>query len=244
MAGDEALRCVAKIFSQVPDPRKRRGVRHPFGAILSLVFLGLVVRITEMAALVRWAKDHWSELKDALGFTRDKPPCDTTISRALAGLTVETFQQAFREVVQRLLALEQEPLVAAVDGKACRQGKDEDGSPVMILHVFVQKLKLTIQQWQLKGSKTNEATALREHVCELSRDYPLVMLLTGDAIFAQRPLLEVLQKEGLDYLFQVKGNQPELLEALKVCFADAESRPPDAKRTGKKGARGRHIGCG
>ena len=104
MAGDEALRCVAKIFSQVPDPRKRRGVRHPFGAILSLVFLGLVVRITEMAALVRWAKDHWSELKDSLGFTRDKPPCDTTISRALAGLTVETFQQVFREVVQRLLA--------------------------------------------------------------------------------------------------------------------------------------------
>ena len=87
-------------------------------------------------------------------------------------------------------------MVAAVDGKACRQGKDEDGSPVMMLHVFVQKLKLTIQQWQFKGSKTNEATVLREHVCELSRDYPLVMLLTGDAFLPGGHCRRCCRKRG------------------------------------------------
>jgi len=77
---------LAEVFSQVADPRKARGVRHPFPAILSLVFLGLLARITEMAVVTRWAAAHWDELKEPLGFTREKPPCDTTISRALAKL--------------------------------------------------------------------------------------------------------------------------------------------------------------
>ena len=37
--------------------------------------------------------------------------------------------------------------------------------------------------------------------------YPCLKLLTGDAIFAQRPLLEAIQEHHRDYLFQVKENQ-------------------------------------
>lgn|GEM_PF-1761608 len=47
----------------------------------------------------------------------------------------------------------------------------------------------------------------------------------------------MLQKEGLDDLFQVKGNQPELLEALKACFATGESRQPAARKVKKRGTR-------
>jgi hypothetical protein len=41
-----------------------------------------------MAVVERWAKAHGEELKEPLGFTREKPPCDTTISRALAELSL------------------------------------------------------------------------------------------------------------------------------------------------------------
>ena len=88
-----AVESLAGVFSQVTDPRKARGVRHPFRSILSLVFLGLLARIREMAVVVRWATAHWDELKEPLGFTRDKPPCDTTISRALAKLSLDEFRQ-------------------------------------------------------------------------------------------------------------------------------------------------------
>jgi hypothetical protein len=57
---------LAEVFSQVADPRKPRGVRHPFPAILSLVFLGLLARITEMAVVTRWDEAHWDELKGPL----------------------------------------------------------------------------------------------------------------------------------------------------------------------------------
>ena len=41
-------------FSQLEDPRCRRGVRHPFSGIVLLTMLGMLARIREMEVLVRW----------------------------------------------------------------------------------------------------------------------------------------------------------------------------------------------
>ncbi|MCL2711032.1 MAG: hypothetical protein FWE95_09150, partial [Planctomycetaceae bacterium] len=43
-------------------------------------------------------------------------------------------------------------------------------------------------------------------------------LPTGDAIFAQRPLLEVLKEHGCNYLFQLKENQGDAYETVEYCF--------------------------
>jgi len=54
-------------------------------------------------------------------------------------------------------------------------------------------------------------------------------ILTGDALYCQRYLCELLFKAGGDYLFIVKGNQPQLLEDIRLLFA-----PPDpTKRAGE-----------
>ena len=132
------------VFSQISDPRKARGVRHPFSGIVSLVFLGLLARITEMAVVVRWAEANWEELKEPLGFTRNKPPCDTTISRALAGLSLDEFRVAFAAWLNTALADQEGRWTAAVDGKTCRQGLDANGSPVQMLNVFLQQAKLAL----------------------------------------------------------------------------------------------------
>jgi len=49
-------------------------------------------------------------------------------------------------------------------------------------------------------------------------------------------LLEVLQECGCDYLFQVKDNQPDILDAAKTCFAEVDPRLPDAAELNKRGA--------
>ena len=81
-------------FSELDDPRCRRGVRHPFSGIVVLMLLGMLARIREMEVLVRWATVHWDQLREPLGFNRDQPPCATTISRTLAKCRVGQFQQA------------------------------------------------------------------------------------------------------------------------------------------------------
>lgn len=239
-----SLAGLVKVFAQLDDPRKARGVRHPFAGIVSLVFLGLLSRITEMAVLVRWATVHWDELKGPLGFTRDKPPCATTISRALAGLTIEQLRWAFAQWLKTALPSQQGRWAAAVDGKTCAQGLAADGSPVQMLNVFLQRVKLTLDQWSISGDKTNEPGSLKQHLAELLAAYPALSLLTGDAIYAQRPLLELLQSHGVDYLFQVKSNQPDLLDALKTCFARVSRGRPHHEISVKKGAARKRDGCG
>jgi hypothetical protein len=239
-----SLSQLPRVFSQISDPRDARGVRHPFSGIVSLVFLGLLARITEMAVVERWAKTNWDELKEPLGFTRDKPPCDTTISRALAGLSLSEFREAFALWLNTALADQEGRWAAAVDGKTCRQGLDADGSPVQMLNVFLQRVKLTLDQWSIGGDKTNEPGSLKEHLAELLTAYPALQLLTGDAIYAQRPLLELLQEHGCDYLFQVKANQPDMLDALETCFFQETPTPPANEVLEKRGLTKRHAGFG
>ena len=44
-------------------------------------------------------------------------------------------------------------------------------------------------------------------------------ILTGDALYCQRCLCSALRRAGGDYLFLVKGNQPQLFEDLRLLFA-------------------------
>jgi hypothetical protein len=239
-----SLERLAEVFSKIADPRKPRGVRHPFPAILSLVFLGLLARITEMAVVTRWAAAHWDELKGPLGFTREKPPCDTTISRALAKLSLTDFRRAFSLWLKSVLADREGRWAAAIDGKTCCQGLDANGSPVQMLNVFLQQAKLALDQWSIGGDKTNEPGSLKNHFSELLTAYPALQLLTGDAIYAQRPLVELLKAEGCDYLFQIKANQPDVLDALKVCFAEASQSKPAHEVAEKRGSITKPAGCG
>ena len=101
-------------------------------------------------------------------------------------------------------------------------------------HVFVHDLKVTLDQWSVHGDKTNEPGCLKKHLETLFDAYPGLKLLTGDAIYAQRPLLEVLHEHGCDYLFQLKENHGEVYDAVKYCFHDAGNTEPDDVSLSKK----------
>ena len=227
------LESLAEVFAQVPDPRKPRGIRHPLQGMLALMFLGLLGPIREMAVLQRWAETHWHVLQEPLGFERDKPPHATTISRAIAGCELSQFAAAFLAWVKTMVP--DEPLIAAVDAKTSCQGIGDDGQPVQLLTVLVHQMKLVLGQWSVHGEKTNEPNVLKNHLAELVAHFPLLKLITGDAIYAQRPLAEALLDENCDYLVHIKGNQPDVQDALKNCLGAAHERKPVAQTAEKKG---------
>lgn len=231
-------------LSRLEDPRDPRGVRHPFTGIVALVLLGMLARIREMEVLVRWAGQHWQELRDALGFDRDAPPVATTISRTLALCAVGDVQAAFLQWFERLGDALPAEAVAAVDGKTSKQAIDTNGRPLHMLNVFVHEVQVTIGQWSVGAEKTNEPMVLRRRLQELLKKFPVLKLLTGDAIFAQRPLAELLVNEGVDYLFQIEANQGDTLDALENCFADVARRRPAAETVDKKGGSTTFAGCG
>lgn len=121
-------------FFENHHSRLPRGKRHPLPGMLTLVFLGLLARIREMAVLQRWAEAHWDQLREPLGFERDKPPHATTISRTLAGCSVAEFAQAFTIWTKKL---PEESFTVAVDAKTSCQGLDSDGEPVQLVTALV-----------------------------------------------------------------------------------------------------------
>jgi hypothetical protein len=227
----------------VPDPRHRRGRRHPCAGLLALAFLGCLCRHTELAVLQRWARHHWALLRGPLGFDRPDPPHATTLSRLLAAFDPDQFQRAF--VGWLRAALDALPLeAAAVDGKTCKQGHDADGDPVHVLNVFVHDVKVCLGQWAVGDGKETEPEVLKAHLQEVFDRYPGVRLLTGDALFCQRPLAGLIVAAGRDYLLAVKDNQPDMAEAFQTAFAAAQRTEPDAQSAEKRGRCSTSAGCG
>jgi len=70
---------------------------------------------------------------------------------------------------------------------------------------FVQRFSLS----DVGKSKSNEPDCLKQKLDELLSLFPVLQLLTGDAVYWQRPLLEALRGRGVDYLLRVKDNQPD-----------------------------------
>lgn len=229
-------------FGRLEDPRQARGVRHPFAGMVVLTLLGMLARIREMEVLVRWATANWDRLREPLGFDRDEPPCATTFSRTLAKCRVADFQAALGHWLQARLAEAATRGAVAVDGKTAKQALDDDGDPLHMLNAFVHDVQVVVGQWSTGAEKTNEPTLLRRHLAELLDAYPMLRLVTGDAIFAQRPLAELITSRGCDYLLQVKDNQGDTLDALVHCFAGAPQRPPAAQTT-EKSKRGAGEKC-
>jgi hypothetical protein len=225
------------------DPRKRRGVRHGFASALALVFLGLLCRKADFATIARWAKQHWPALRGPLGFTRTYAPHATTLGRIAAGFSLDEFQAALCGWFAGL-PRDRAPTAAAVDGKTSRRGYDPDGDPVHMLNVFAHDLGACLASWPVGGGKDTEPAVLKAHLAELLAAWPSLRVLTGDALFCQRPLARVLIEHGRDYLLAIKDNQPDLHEAARATFAAAAGPTADATAVEKRGARWSPGGCG
>jgi len=181
----------------------------------------------------RWAKLHFSQLKKFLLFKKGVPHA-ITLARVLRKLSLDDLQKAFAEFLKLLLSEKTDSLTAAIDGKVAKQMPDKNGDPLDMLNVFVHDIKVTLQQYSVRGDKTNESGCLKKHLEKLFDTYPALKLLTGDAIFAQRPLLEALQKHECDYLFQVKENQGRVLEQMTLVFEEASQQEPSDIHRSKK----------
>lgn len=222
-------------LQSVPDPRKKRGVRFQLAPMLLLGLVGLLAGQNSLQSIIDHAALHWSILGPALGFVMVfGVPHATTLSRLLAKVDPEALQAAFGSWLIQLVSELVE--VAAVDGKYPHQSQNEAGEPFGILNVFAHDLKACLWQWVV-SDKATEPSVLKAHLDELFTRYPLLRILTGDALFAQRGLCEALVAARRGYLLRVKGNQPELQAALKLTFDEVSQEPPHAQTVDKAGSK-------
>lgn len=95
-----------------------------------------------------------------------------------------------------------------------------------------------------RGGKDTEPEVLKAHLDELFAAWPSLRVLTGDALFCQRPLAWAIVADGRDYVLEVQDNQPDLHEAVRTAFAAATPDSADATAREKNAGRSRSAGSG
>lgn len=218
-----ATGALLSFLAAVPDPRSRRGRRHPLPALLAAVCLALLCGARSYAAIAQWASDQDLALMHRLGFTR-RPPKLGGFRKLLMALDVAAFEVALSRwaeaVLGRPVATAAAPPEAfALDGKSARGSFDGLEKAVHLLSLVAHESGLTLAQTAVPNGgrdKTNEhkaALRLLEGLGLRGR------VITGDAMFCQRDFCQqVIEAEG-DYLVFVKENQPTLLHDIEAAFA-------------------------
>jgi len=111
-------RSLLETFAAVPDPRKRRGRRHPLPALLALSAAAMLSGARSLYAIAQWGRLQPPGVVRALGFTRDRTPAVSTLHLVFKDLDVRAFEAALARWAQAGLGGRWEAV--ALDGKALR----------------------------------------------------------------------------------------------------------------------------
>jgi predicted transposase YbfD/YdcC len=98
----------------------------------------------------------------------------------------------------------------AVDGKAVRGAKREDGTQVQLLAALRHDTGMVIGQTNVENDKTNEIVAFPPLIEPLDLTGRVV---TADAMHTQKNAARLVVSKGGHFVFGVKQNQPKLWDA-------------------------------
>lgn len=203
----------------VPDPRDPSGKRHPLQAILTLATVAMLSGCRSLYAIAQFGRDRGHPFALELGFTRKQTPCCTTLHYLFARLDRKKFEAAIRT----WLSVQQAGgwTTLSVDGKTLRGVQGHEIPGVHVLAAYAHEAKLVLEQVPVDGKTNEHKTALL-----LMNMIPLKdKVVLGDAMFCQRDLSMKISKKGGNWIWPVKGNQPELKAALELAFEDVKLSP-------------------
>ncbi len=214
------LKTLRDAFLQVPDPRRPQSRRHPLGAMLTLIALGLLTGGRDMLGIWKRAAKLDERQRAAIGLTvrhkgsgRLKMPGYDALNDLMHKIDPKAYAIALNKWLQANTGIL--PRSLAFDGKSIGNGKcgmvitlcrHEDGRPVAMIPASGKK----------EDSEASEARALLASP-EVNLENALV---TADPLHNKEPTLRVIVEKGGDYLIGTKGNTSNRFEAVEKALED------------------------
>jgi len=198
------------VFRQAPDPRDSH-TRYRIGPVLTIIAMALLAGRREIAEIARFATTLSQAQRRRLVLPLKKGtrafyevPGYGVFYQVLTRMDPEAFASRLNGWLQSQAGLL--PQALALDGKMIRDhiglltlAQHEDGAPQAVA-LYDQK----------EGTERCEQSAAAKLLAEL----PALdgKIITGDPLHCQRQHARTIVEKGGDYLFQIKGNQPNLLK--------------------------------
>ncbi len=215
-------------LAQVPDPRDPRGRRHPLPALLGQVSCALLCGARSLTAIADWGRDYSPSLVAALGYTRAQTPCCATFHTVLQDLdwtALEAQMRAWVIAVEACLGAEaptQREEALALDGKTLRGALKLEAEVSALVTALGHRLGLTAGAVEVQEG--DEIAAVQTLLQRLFLGGKVVTL---DALHTQRKTAALILEGGGHYVMLVKGNQPDLQEAVVRVFAPEQAGAQD-----------------
>ena len=207
------------ILAEVPDPRHKKGKRHPLVSILALIVIGLMSNHKGYTSIATWIRDQ-AEVAKALGFKSRKTPCVATLHNLLKRLDVVSLEASLTKWVfsklEELQVLKTQQLEGvAIDGKELQGSEDpETGYRTHLLSAVSHELGITLTQRAVSG-KTNEIPISTQ----LLKTFDVTRkVITTDALLTQRTLCKEVIKYHANYAMPVKENHKQMYNDIRELF--------------------------
>jgi hypothetical protein len=231
------MRSLLDVLRQAPDPRDSN-THYRIGPVLTLIAMALLAGRRDISEIARFAATLTPVQRRQLGLPRKvgtrafyKVPGYGVFYQLLTRMNAESFAALLSQWLrQRAGTL---PQALALDGKMIRDhmglltlAQHEDGAP--------QALAVYDQKEGTDRCEQTAATALLESLPALDGK-----IVTADPLHCQRKTARVIVEKGGDYLLQIKGNQPNLLQqaqGLDALVGTPFLSKPTAGTVGSKSA--------
>lgn len=211
-----------ELLRRAPDPRGKN-TRLRIGPVLAIVAMALLAGRRDISEIARFAQTLSQAQRRHLGLPRKKGakafwqvPTYSVFYQVLTRMDSEAFARLLDAwLLQQAGSL---PQALALDGKMIRErigiltlAQHEDGAPGSVA-VYDQKK-------DTPRCEQTAATALLKNLPALDGK-----TITADPLHCQKPNAALIVEKGGEYLFQVKGNQPALLQQAES-FAAIKDTP-------------------
>lgn len=198
----------------IEDRRTKKGRRFPLPAVIAIALCAMLSGANDLRAIFRWGRRLSPRALHALGVDkkRKKAPCHSAYHYIFQSIAADDLAQALGTLVEIEGGLGH----VALDGKRLRGSQHETSPGVHLLHAFSTKLQACVGSMVVPPD-----SAEMIEVIELIKQLPLDgAVVTGDAAFTFRTIVEAIRERGGDYFLFVKANQPELQAEIARAFGD------------------------
>lgn len=235
-AMDDAIRVLVTGLSELDDPRQAAKVIYPLPELALVTVAAIVADCDGWDDVAEFGRDRLDWLQQFLPFEHGVPSHDT-FARVFSVVDVESLEVCVsRWVAETFMrdtaaspdsdqATTAPREVVGVDGKTMRRSHDRarDESPLHVVSAWASTAGVSLGQVAV-AEKSNEITAIPALVRLLCLTHCIV---TIDAMGCQKEIARVLREAEADYVLAVKGNQPNLQQAVIQFFDAMEQHESD-----------------
>ena len=213
------------MLAEVPDPRNKKGCRHPFVSMLALTVVGLLCGQCSYTAIAKWARLH-PDLRHALGFTAKQTPAASTFHYLYRRIDIAALEKTLTQWTTQTLAslpISTSDLKGlAIDGKTLCNSHTEDARRTHLLAAVCHEIGIPLAECAV-SEKTNEIPIS----IELLNAFDVAgLVITTDALLTQRKFCQEILDRKADYCLPVKANQKQLYEDIQDLFEPFEETDP------------------